>query len=297
MKRNCPERTCNSDQIVKNGSFKRSNDSRVIQRFKCKSCGKNFSSSTGTLEFGQKKRRINYLLLKLFSSKVTQRRAALIVGVNKITVARKFDYWSKKAAVENEKFKNKMAKSKALHVQFDDLITKEKTKLKPLSISVACDKNRRFILGAKVSQIAAFGHLSVISKKKYGQRISNHKHGLNELFKELKPIVSATAKIDSDEHKNYEQFVKSYFPNTQYNQYKSEKSGIAGQGELKFKGYDPIYYINHSLAMARDSISTLVRRTWSTTQDPKRLQGHLEIFIYFYNQIYLKQKGFSLSTP
>lgn len=296
MKRNCPETLCKSSKILKNGRFKRGCDSRYIQRYLCKDCGKSFSSATGTLEFGQKKRRVNQLILKLLCSKVTQKRSALIAGVNKVTVARKFDYWSKKAALENEKFRKKLAKSQANHIQFDDLITKEKSKLKPLSVSVACDKDRRFIISAKVAQIPAFGHLAVISKKKYGYRKSHHLDGLNELFKDLKPVVCSFAEIDSDEHKNYEKFVKSYFPNSHYNQYKSQKSCVAGQGELKQRGYDPIYSINHSLAMLRDGIATLVRRTWATTQDPKKLQGHLEMFIYFYNQIYLKRFGFDLST-
>ena len=158
MKRHCPKNTCKSDQIIKNGFFFRSNDSRKVQRFKCKVCGVKFSSSTGTLEFAQKKRRVNFLLLKLFCAKVTQRRAARIVGVNKITVARKFDYWTKKAALKNERFKTRLVKERINHLQFDDLITKEKTKLKPLSITVAVDGERRFILEANVSQIAAFDH-------------------------------------------------------------------------------------------------------------------------------------------
>ena len=86
MKRNCPKKTCHSDQIIKDGSFYRSNDSRKIQRFKCKTCGARFSASTGSLEFMQKKRRVNFLLLKLFCAKVTQKRAARIAGVNKTTV-------------------------------------------------------------------------------------------------------------------------------------------------------------------------------------------------------------------
>ena len=94
MKRNCPKNSCKSPYYYKDGFYFRANDSRKIQRFKCKACGTKFSASTGTLEFGQKKRRVNPLLLKLFCAKVTQKRAARIAGVNKTTVARKFDYWS-----------------------------------------------------------------------------------------------------------------------------------------------------------------------------------------------------------
>lgn len=288
MKRNCPKKDCNSNRIIKNGFFYRANDSRKIQRYKCQCCGKKFSSSTGTLEFNQKKRRVNYLLLKLYCAKVTQRRAAKIVGVNKTTVARKFDYWSKKAALKNERFQEKLKKNKVEHIQFDDLITKEKTKLKPLSVTVVVDVKNRHILDAKVSQIASFGKLSELSKRKYGKRRSNHKETLNHVFENLLPIISKSAFIESDEHNNYLPVIKKYYPESEYSQYKGEKSCIAGQGELKKVKNDPLFAINHTLAMMRDSIATLVRKTWCVTQDPVRLQGHLEIFTYYYNQHYLR---------
>lgn len=287
MKRSCPEISCKSDKIVKDGFYFRRNDSRKIQRLKCSVCSKKFSYSTGTLEFAQKKRRVNFLLLKLFCSKVSQRRAAKIVGVNKNTVARKFDYWANKAELENQKFNEKLAKTPAKHIQFDDLITKEKTKLKPLSVTVAVDANRKYILCAEVSQIAAFGYLAKISRKKYGLRKSNHIESLNKAFSSLTKVVGKRALIQSDEHRSYEPIVGEYFPKADYFQYKSEKGCIAGQGELKKVSYDPIFQINHTLAVMRDSISTMVRRSWCCTQDPDRLHGHLQMFMFYYNQYYL----------
>ncbi|MCT4641319.1 MAG: hypothetical protein N4A33_03410, partial [Bacteriovoracaceae bacterium] len=64
---------------------------------------------------------------------------------------------------------------------------------------------------------------------------------------------------------------------------------IAGQGELKRVYFDPLFKINHTLAMLRANINRLMRRTWCTTKDPIRLSDHLELFIYYYNQIYLKK--------
>ena len=127
---------------MKDGSYFRKDDSRLISRFRCRSCGKRFSSSTYSLEFRQKKRRVNCLLWKLLSSNVSLRRSAYICNVHPITVARKLIYIAKKSRIE--------------HVQFDDLIISEHTKLKPLSVSIAVAKNRT-ILGIRVSIIPAFG--------------------------------------------------------------------------------------------------------------------------------------------
>lgn len=296
MKRNCPKTHCQSDQFYRHGSFKRANDSRTISRFRCKKCGTTFSTSTGTLEYRQKKRRVNILLFRHFISKTSIRESARLVGVNKNTAARKFDYWCKKAEVKNKRFRERLKKNKATYVQFDDLLSKEKTKLKPLSISVISDAKRRYILGAKVSVIPSFGHLAKISRSKYGMRYSQHKKTLDELMQEMKEVIDPFALIKSDEHKSYHPIVRKYFKYASYYQYKSQRACVAGQGELKRKGYDPIFYANHNLAILRDKVSTLVRRTWCVTQDPKRLQGHLEMAIYYYNQIYLKKKNGSFST-
>lgn len=291
MKRNCLEITCKSDQIIKKGFYFRKNDSRKIQRFQCKECGKKFGLSTGTLEYRQRKRRINHQLLKLFSMKMTQRDAARFLGVNKKTVARRFDYWAKKAELKNIRMRKILEKNPVTHMQFDDLITKEITKLKPLSVTVAIDANRRFILQANVSKIPAFGHLAKLSRKKYGYRKSGHQKALEKTFSNLRTITSPFAKIRSDEHKSYEVFVRNYFPNAKYEQFKSIKGCVAGQGELKKTRHDPIFEINHTMATLRAGISTLVRKTWAVTQDPKRLQGHLEIFMYYFNRYYLGGLG------
>ena len=288
MKRNCPKNTCKSEQIIKKGFYFRAGDSRKIQRYQCKICLTKFSKATGTLEFRQKKRRINHNILKLFCMKNTQKDIARYLNINVKTVARRFDYWALKSKIKNTEMRNTYIKKPIKNIQFDDLITKEKTKMKPLSITVVVDSDTRMILQANVSQIPAFGHLAKKSKRKYGKRNSNHFEILDRTFMNLTDLLCVNVNIKSDEHKSYESIVKKYFPNSNYQQFKSERGCIAGQSELKKVKFDPLFSINHTMAMLRAGISTLVRKTWAITQDPKRLQGHLEIYMYYFNKIYLK---------
>ena len=281
MKKNCP--ICESTQISKDGKYRRSNDSRIIQRLRCKCCGKRFSHATGTLEFRHKKRRISPLLFKLFASGVSQRRAAQILGVHRVTVARKFKYLAQKSRKKNETLQ-----CRAQNIQFDDLITKENSKLKPLSVSLAVDSDTRYILSAEVSKIRAFGHLSKKGRSKYPERGNEHKAGLERMFKKLLSCVDERASIRSDEHRFYPEFVARYFPKSSYQQFKSERACIVGQGELKRPRLDPLFCINHTCAMLRANINRLFRKTWCTTKDPRRLKDHLDIFICFYNFDYLK---------
>jgi hypothetical protein len=114
---------------------------------------------------------------------------------------------------------------------------------------------------ARVGRIGAFGHLA--------------------------PLAINAPHIRSDEHKHYPQFVEKYFPNAWYERFKGERGAIVGQGELKKVYRDPLFAINHSCAMLRANVNRLIRKTWCTTKKKEHLQMHLDLFIDYYNQIYL----------
>jgi len=165
----------------------------------------------------------------------------------------------------------------------DDLITKENSKLKPLSVSVVVDEDRRTILALEVSQIPAFGHLADLAVKKYGRRKNLHPEGLRRIFETLKPTLSPEVIFKTDEHQRYPEFIQEYFPRARHLTFKSERGCIAGQGELKKVGFDPLFAVNHTCALLRANVNRLIRKTWCTTKDPARLKDHLEIFMSFYN--------------
>lgn len=292
MVHGCPNLNCNffkkSDFVTKHGFFFRKDDSRKIQRYFCTSCKKRFSQATSTLECGQKKRRVNRLLFELLASGVSMRRSARILRIHRTTVERKFIYLAQQARLKNETFLNFLSTNHVDHLQFDDLITSVHTKLKPLSVTLAVDAKRRFILGAVVGTLPAFGHLARLSRKKYGHRRSEHSEKLNELFSKIKSVVSPFSLIESDEHQNYKPVIDHFFPHSNYKQYKGGRAAIVGQGELKKLNYDPLFKLNHTCAMLRANVNRLIRKTWCTTKDPEMLQKHLEIYICYHNQYYLK---------
>lgn len=273
----------------RDGFYSRLDDSRKIQRYKCQNCGRKFSASTHTLEWRQKKRRVNIHLFRILASGVSMRRASLIINIHRTTVERKLIYLAKKSRLMHEELMAKLNTDKTRHLQFDDLITTEHTKLKPLSITLAVDAKRRYILGTEVSQIPAFGHLSALSLRKYGKRLSTHKIGLHNLMNRIQHCIDYNAKVESDEHHLYAPAVAKYFPNSKYIQYKGGRGAIVGQGELKKLRNDPLFMLNHTCAMLRANINRLIRKTWCTTKDPKRLQDHLDIYISFHNYILLKK--------
>jgi hypothetical protein len=113
----------------------------MIQLFRCKSCGTRFSSATFSESYRQKRRRVNAPLLKLLSSGIFMRRSAILLRIHRKTVERKLPLLAHKCRHLSEKHLLKL-KGRVHNIQIDDLITKENSKLRPLSVSVAVDEDR-----------------------------------------------------------------------------------------------------------------------------------------------------------
>jgi len=154
MNLNCPNENCSSHgtlnarvyenfvspksrPIVRKGFYVRQEDRRRVRRYLCRLCGKSFSrAGLGTARY-QKMRRITPLLHKLICSGVSQRRAALILGVNSKTVVRRFRFLAREARRNQQHNLADFKKNPISEIQFDDLETSEHTKCKPLSVALA----------------------------------------------------------------------------------------------------------------------------------------------------------------
>ena len=287
MKRCCPNPECHSDQVIKSGFYHRPSDGRNIQRFQCLSCSKKFSAATGTPAFGQNKRRVNNSLLKLLSSGVSQNRAAMLLNVNRKTVARKLPIIAKQCARKNAALL--AARKPSSDIQFDELETFEHTKCKPLSVALAVENDSRIILGFAVSSMPANGLLARISRAKYGERRDDRRKGLLSLMSRIQARCNTKFHLLSDKCPRYQGIVKAAFQKVSeiivtYEQTKGARGCIGGQGELKKLVFDPLFSLNHTCAMLRANINRLFRRTWCSTKKAICLQYHLEIYTYFHNK-------------
>ncbi len=217
------------------------------------------------------------------------RRAAILVGVHRITVARKLEFLAAECKEVNKGEVQIGAEMCNLvkHIQFDDLITSEHTKCKPLAVTMAVQAPERRILGFEVSQIPASGHLAKRSREKYGHRPNQRPAAVKNLLFKLKDIVNESTHFSTDEDVLYGQALKKMYPHCEHHCYKGLKGAITGQGELKKVGYDPLFSINHTFAMLRANINRLFRRTWCTTKKRLRLEQHLELYMHFHNSILL----------
>jgi transposase-like protein len=274
-----PSETPNA--VVCFGHFTRKSDQRRLQRYRCGECKRTFSEASLSRCYYQKKRHLNGSLYELYVSGLSQRRLAIVLRLNRKTVVRKFLFLGLYAYDYLLKTNHLYPKSNS--VQFDDLETFEHSKCKPLSVIMAVEEDSRRILGFRVARMPAKGLLAAISRKKYGVRKDERPKARTEFFSELKDLVAKDALFKSDQNPHYGIDLKKHFPESKHITYKGRRGCVVGQGELKAGGFDPIFSLNHSFAMARANMNRLFRRTWCTTKLPERLSLHLALYALYHN--------------
>ena len=124
--------------------------------------------------------------------------------------------------------------------------------------------------------------------RKYGPRPDQSPEARHALFEALTRTVSPTALIETDQHSHYPVLTRAHFPAATHRRYKGAKGCVTGQGEMKKLAFDPLFAINHTLAMFRDRIKRLTRRTWCTTKRADRLSDLIAIYIDYHRQKLLK---------
>ncbi len=281
----CPNPDCSSPQPRKHGTFYRASDAKVIQRWVCQGCKRHFSAATFQAAYRQNKRRTNPEVAKLLCSGVSQRRIALLLGIHRITVVRKLAFLAQAAEQRHEQWLETLPK--VSEVQFDDLITIEHTKCKPLAVSLAVEAGTRRILGFEISSIPASGTLAAFSRQKYGSRPNHRPQALQRLFDKIRNALDAKVAFRSDEDPLYPVLVRRNFPGATHHRSPGGRGCVTGQGELKKLRYDPLFSLNHTCAMLRANINRLFRRTWCTTKKAACLRQHLAVYVEFHNTVLL----------
>jgi transposase-like protein len=284
----CPSSIYLSEKVIKIGRFRRKSDSKVIQRYRCLHCKKSFSAATHSELRGQNKRRCNTAVYRLICSGVSQRRAAILLNINKITVVRKFRFMANKLGANGLLSNCSLPPEKVREIQFDHMETFEHTKLKPLSILVVVDKATYKILAAKACSSPAKGLLVEKSMKKYGKRQDDRMKVMQEIFREIVKAYPYIEKIESDKSPLYPKVIREHFPRAKYKQYKGRRGCVTGQGELKSGGYDPLFSLNQTCGMFRANMNRLFRRSWCTTKKCADLNNHLSLYGHYHNSVLTK---------
>ena len=286
----CPSRERRSPFLwQRKGRYRRHCDERIVQRFLCRACRRYFSTQTFRVDYRLHKPELHFALFDTFVSKVTQRQAARNALCTRKTIVHRLRLLSAHSRAFHGQV---LARAKANgglqgHFQFDELETFESSRvLCPVTMPVLIDLNSYFVVHVEVAPLPARGKPrrkerevkpeidAVGEKRRSGSRAAVKR--CFEVLVEARAGLRGTY-ISSDCKTSYASVLKQVMPGTYYHAQHSSKA--------RRDRFNPLFPINHTLAMLRDGLSRLVRRSWGVSKRREWLEQHAWVWVAYRNYI------------
>lgn len=272
------------------GRYWRACDGRWIPRFLCRVCKRSFSSQTFRSSYRYRKPFLHHQLLALLCSKVTRRQAARILQVNRKTVELRFlrmgmiahdFHLAQLRLCEGRGGMNGV-------FQLDELETFEHhRKLKPVTMSVLIERKSYFIVYSRAGALPARRPLKkhelellAAIEAKEGKRCSESRACVRTAFEALHRVLDPASPVHLQTDK------KQSYP-VECKRASGDRPLIhkTTSSRLRRDYHNLLFPINHTLAMMRDGVSKLVRRSWGACKKRDRLQLAVWIWMVYRNYI------------
>jgi transposase-like protein len=284
VRRICPNKVCANHGkpaagfFVKRGYFKTKWNGQPVPRYRCRDCGRFFSSHSHKETFRQHRPDLNRTVLQLYASGMSQRRMAIVLGVNLKTVVRKFLFLGELARKEHE---GRVASGelKTRHAQFDEMETFEHTRMKPVSVALAVRAKTGEILAVECAQMAYKGPLAAQARDKYGPREDQTGAAINKALVTVGLCSALGFALTTDADPRYLNQVRKALPAATH---RSIKRRFAKKDRRNAE--DHLFTLNYTAAKIRNDLSRMGRKTWVTTKKVDRLQAHLDLYVAFNNK-------------
>ncbi len=271
-----------SGWYVKTGYYKPKGSGQRTARYKCKACGKTFSSNTHRPTAYQKKRSINPRLFELLVSGVSLRRAAELLEVQYNTVLLHFDYLAEAAKTHHVKF---LRTIETEFVQVDELETFIHARPKCVSVAMAVRVKTGQILGFNIARMPAKGKLAAIGTSLYDWTTDERAAKFQEMLSTFVGCLKPSITFKTDSNTNYPKWIAAVVPHAKLERIKgkNKKQPIGNPKE-----YDEMFAINNTFARMRHDMNRLARKTWSTSKAIHGLEKHLWLYLAWNNKYPMK---------
>ena len=283
----CSAHTARPFRHVDWGRFRRACDGRWVQRFRCLECGRTFSSQTFRLDWRLQRPRLHLDLWAHLISKVTHRQAARMLGCTRKSVAHRLDLLGQHCRDFHAYRLSRLARGLCGHFQLDELETYEHNRrLQPLTVPVLIHRKSYFVVDLAVAPLPCRGRLSqayAAAKLQREQRHGKRRSGSR------RAVEACLGTLEAARHPRRELVLETDLKH----EYVRSIERVLGAGtphertssKARRDYGNPLFPINHSLAMLRDGVSRLVRRTWAASKQGLRLTHHLWIWVCWRNYV------------
>jgi hypothetical protein len=286
----CPSRHQQATFLwQRKGHYVRQCDRRVVQRFMCLLCRRYFSTQTFRLDYRLHRPTIHLALFDSFISKVTQRQAARNLECTRKTVVHRLSLLSEHSRAFHDRALENVIRRGGLSgdFQLDELESHENSRrLSPLTMPVLIEIHSYFVLHHEVATLPCRGKLKprelekkLERERREGRRRSQSRAAVERCFRKLAEVHAPgrVIMVSTDHKSTYPAVMRHVMPDSHHHVQHSS-TAVRNYG-------NPLFPINHTLAMLRDGMSRLVRRSWGASKQRIWLDRHAWIWTAYRNYI------------
>jgi transposase-like protein len=279
--------------------------SRPVQRYRCKGCLRYFSYQTFRMDYRDKKPWLNAQVFSDLSSGLGYRETARRRGMS----LRGLQMKSRKIALHCSRahLNLSLGGGRSNRFMFDEAITFEhERRTRPLTLPVLIASNTFYVVHAQAAPIRPLGRQSAGTErrvaaleKRDGERKDRHTVAVKGVLRRLRDHLAArpespnAIELRTDMRPSYPSAIRRVFQRKRGPRVAHEV--FKGDGHVR-DPENPLFPINHTLAMMRDRLGRMRRRSWLATKKRRYLSLFASVFICLTNYVRPWKNG-ELESP
>ncbi len=254
-----------------------------VPRFVCKGCGKSFSRQTFRHDYRDQKPQWNGLVYKLLCSGVGLRQIGRDTEMDVHSVQNKLRKLGFTAAGLQRNLCQRLPEGRTYAL--DEEETYEGASIRPLTVPVLIDAEHWFVVGTAVGSIRRLARVGSVRRRAqeadeaaHGRRPDQSRAVTESVLRHLQRLAPAgNLVLRTDEKSTYRALARQIFG--------ARLRHETTPSRRRRDTHNPLFAINTTLAMLRDNLGRLRRRSWLVTKVASRLDGHLAVFQVYRNFI------------
>jgi transposase-like protein len=264
------------------GSFQPKCRTEPVPRFRCKHCRRTFSRQTFRHDYGDRRPELNAMLYELLVSGVGLRQSRRLLHMSVRAVQAK--------ALKLGRTAHRLHLNLSKHLQagrtylLDEEETFETKSIWPVTMPVLIEKDSWFVVASDVGSIrrlAAGGtarRAAQDADENGSPRQDESPRAVAQVLTELaNRVPEGPLVLCTDAKSTYGPIARRIFGDRLTH---LQTSGLAPRTPS-----NPLFAINVTLAMTRDNLGRLRRRTWLVSKRRERLANHMSLFVAYRNYI------------
>ena len=257
-----------------------------MPRFQCKHCHKGFSRQTFRMSYRDHKPDRNLALFKALASGLGLRQTARIIGLSVICTEQKFRKIARHCRRFNLNLRGPLESGGTL--VFDELETFEGRRgVRPLSVPMLIERDSRYIIWAESAPIRPHGRKSKARERavrdeeaRFGPRKDLSRRSVERTLRRGADLLEAAHRVilHSDEKPTYPGIAREVFGAARLEHW-------CTNSELGRDTWNPLFPINHTEAMGRDSCGRLRRDSWLVSKKRRYLDLGMQLWMAWRNYV------------